>query len=44
VSGRAGGNIEAVSFADELCPDWRKENTGPFMERIKEELTETGLQ
>jgi tetratricopeptide (TPR) repeat protein len=32
--------LKAISFADELCPAWRKEYTGPFMERIKQKLTE----
>jgi tetratricopeptide (TPR) repeat protein len=38
--GQYDAALKAISFADELCPDWRKNYTGPFIQRIKEKLTE----
>ena len=32
--------LTAILFADELCPAWREEYTGPFIKRIKEKLAE----
>ena len=38
--GQYDAALKAISFADELCPDWRKDYTGPFIKRIKEKLSE----
>jgi tetratricopeptide (TPR) repeat protein len=38
--GQYDAALKATRFADELCPAWRKEYTGPFVQRIKERLSE----
>ncbi len=38
--GQYDAALKAISFADELCPNWRQEYTGPFIRRINEKLAE----
>ncbi|MSP37143.1 MAG: tetratricopeptide repeat protein [Deltaproteobacteria bacterium] len=34
--------LKDILVADEICPVWHEEYTGPFIKRIKEKLTEKG--
>jgi tetratricopeptide (TPR) repeat protein len=38
--GEYGAALKAILFADELCPAWHDDYTGPFIKRIKDKLAE----